>query len=453
MNDESWSLVEAFGLSEPGQLLAIVGGGGKSSLMFALARQLPGQVVMTTTTRIFAGQAQAAPAALVAGQPRAAPWPELAQALARHGRCLVTGPIQGDKATGVPLALPGRLLARPDVDYVLVEADGSRMRPVKAPAGHEPVIPPEATLVTPAAGIDALDGPIEQVAHRPQLVAALTGLREQDRLAPDSLARLLTDPSGGLKGAPERARVVPLLNKVESQAQWAAARRTAQHILKSGRVERVVLGALRRMGSAMEAHRRVTAVVLAAGQSKRMGRTKQLMPWGDSTVLGQTLATLAASLVHDILVVTGHEAQAVARVAAEAGLKTIHNPNYADGEMLSSLQTAVAALPADRAAVLVVLADQPMLAPATVDAILAGYWRGQGSLVAPEYGGQRGNPVLIDRPHFEALLALPSGAAPRALLRRHPEALHLVTVDDPAVLRDLDEPQDYQRWRPGRRDD
>jgi len=178
-----------------------------------------------------------------------------------------------------------------------------------------------------------------------------------------------------------------------------------------------------------------------------MGQTKQLLPWGETTILGQTLAAVQASLVHDILVVSGHQGQAVARVAAEAGLKTVHNPGYAAG-MLSSLQVALGALAEDRAAVLVVLADQPMLAPATIDAILAAYWQGRGSLVAPQYQGRRGNPVLIDRRHFGALLALPSGEAPRALLGRHPEALHLVQVDDPAVLRDLDDPEDYRRWRP-----
>jgi len=416
--------------------------------MFALAEQLPGRVVMTTTPRIFAAQMKAAPASLIAGPADPAEWPELARYLAIYGRCLVTGPLLGDKATGVAADLPGRLLARPDVDSVLVEADGSRMRPVKAPAGHEPVIPPESTVVVLAAGIDALDGPIEEVAHRPGLVAALTGLSEKDRLTPSTLARLLVDPAGGLKGTPDRARIIPLLNKVESDRQWTAARQTAQIILRNERVERVVLGALRRAGSAVEVQSRVTAVVLAAGESKRMGQAKQLMPWGKTTVLGQTLANLSASLVHDILVVTGHEAQAVAQIAAAAGAQTVHNTNYAAG-MLSSLQTAVAALPASRSAVLVVLADQPMLAPATVDAVLTGYWRGKGSLVAPTYQGRRGNPVLIDGRHFAGLLALAPGDAPRTLLQRYPEALHLAPVDDPAVVRDLDEPEDYERWRPG----
>ena len=123
MTAEARSLVDAFELHEPGQLVAIVGGGGKSSLMFALAETLPGRVILTTTTRIFAAQMKAAPAVLFAG-PNQVPdaWPELDRALDEHGRCLVVGRVVDQKARGVSLDLPGRLLARPDFDDVVVDA-------------------------------------------------------------------------------------------------------------------------------------------------------------------------------------------------------------------------------------------------------------------------------------------------------------------------------------------
>jgi molybdenum cofactor cytidylyltransferase len=456
MSNSYLSLVDAFELNHAGQLVAIVGGGGKSSLMFALAAALPDRVIMSTTTRIFATQMKAAPAVLFAGDwmpDDASPlhdWPELERRLAEFGRCLVVGRVSGDKAGGVPSHLPGRLLARPDVDYVVVEADGSRMRPCKAPAEHEPVIPPDSTLVVPTAGIDALSGPIADVAHRPERVADLTGLGPDEWLAPKTLAQLLIDPSGGLKAVPAAARVVPLLNKVESQEQLVAARQTARFILRCDRVRQVVLAALGTDEPLREVHKRVTAVVLAAGESKRMGRSKQLLPWGETTVLGQTLANLARSLVHETLVVTGHERQTITAIAINQGAPVVHNPDYAHGEMLSSLQVAVAGLPADRSAVLVMLADQPMVGSETIDRLLIAYWQGRGRLVAPLHDGRRGNPVIIDRCFFEELLALPPGGAPRTLLRRHPEELYLLAVDDAAVLQDLDNPADYQRWRPGK---
>jgi molybdenum cofactor cytidylyltransferase len=118
------------------------------------------------------------------------------------------------------------------------------MRPVKAPAAHEPVIPDATGLLVAVAGIDALSGPIREVAHRPERVGAITGLDPEQTMTPDALARLLTAPEGGLKGAPPAARVAVLINKVESPAQRDAARRVARGILREPRVERVAIGAL-----------------------------------------------------------------------------------------------------------------------------------------------------------------------------------------------------------------
>ena len=223
-----------------GDLVALVGGGGKTSLLLARGAAWPGGCVMTTTTRLGRYQLRRVPAWLLRSDGAAA----LARMVAAHGRCLVVENVRGDKALGVPPKQPGRWLARPDVDLVVVEADGSRRRPVKAPAPHEPALPPAVTLVVVMAGIDALAGPIQAVAHRPERVGAITGLAPQETLTPETLARLLTHPDGGLKGIPAAARVVVCLNKVETAAQQALAREVATHVLIEPRVERVVLAAL-----------------------------------------------------------------------------------------------------------------------------------------------------------------------------------------------------------------
>jgi molybdenum cofactor cytidylyltransferase len=126
----------------------------------------------------------------------------------------------------------------------VIEADGSRMLPVKAPAEHEPVVPVEADLLVAVAGIDALEQPIADVAHRPERVAAIEGLALSDHLTPETLARVLAAPDGGLKNLPAGARAALLLNKVETPAQREAARRVAQAALEMPQVERVAIGAL-----------------------------------------------------------------------------------------------------------------------------------------------------------------------------------------------------------------
>jgi molybdenum cofactor cytidylyltransferase len=233
-------LVDALDLGRAPGLVAVVGGGGKSSLLFALAECLPGRVVLTTTTRIFAAQMSRAAAVCTTADEG---WQDQLEAF--DGNLLVVGRVQGERAVGVPPDLPAEWLARPRVDWVVVEADGSRMLPVKAPADHEPVIPERTSLLVSVVGIDALDDPIERVAHRPERVADITGLAPSQHLTPEALGKLLTSPRGGLKGAPRDARVAVLINKVESSARREAAHRIADRVLREARVERVVIGALR----------------------------------------------------------------------------------------------------------------------------------------------------------------------------------------------------------------
>jgi molybdenum cofactor cytidylyltransferase len=125
----------------------------------------------------------------------------------------------------------------------------------------------------------------------------------------------------------------------------------------------------------------------------------------------------------------------------------LFNEQYASGEMLSSLQTAVDQLPENIDAVLVVLGDQPLVEPQTMDGILAAYRQGKGEIVAPQFDSRRGNPVLIGRGYFSELLALPPGSAPRDLVKKHP--IHLVSVASDSILQDIDDPQDYERLCPG----
>ena len=234
------ALVDALGLTAAPGLVSIVGGGGKSSLLFALGEELPGRVVLTTTTRIFAAQMNVAKQACSLDDPN---WEaRIAEGVAA---ILVVAGIEGERAVGIPRELPARILARPDVDWVVDEADGSRMLPVKAPAEHEPVVPAETSLFIVVVGIDALARPVGEIAHRPERVCELTGVGLDDHLTPETLAVLLGSSRGGRKGAPEGCRVAVLINKVESRDERRLAREIAQAVMREAAIERVLSGALR----------------------------------------------------------------------------------------------------------------------------------------------------------------------------------------------------------------
>lgn len=179
-----------------------------------------------------------------------------------------------------------------------------------------------------------------------------------------------------------------------------------------------------------------------------MQAPKPLLAWGKRTMLGQTLHNLSGSTVGGIIVVTGAEAQAVARIAVRYGARALFNPDYAAGEMISSLQTAIRALPDSCAGVLVVLADLPLIPTEIFSQVIAAFEHNESRIVVPAYKGQRGHPVLFGRHFFADLLALPPTGAPRDVLQAHPGAVYYLPVESDTILLDMDRPGEYERHRP-----
>jgi molybdenum cofactor cytidylyltransferase len=244
---ESVKLADALGVRDD-EVVALVGGGGKTTAMFRLAREIVergGRAITTTTTRIFAAQIALAPVHVPAAEATRA---RVAAALAGHRNVLVIGPREPDtgKAEGVSADLFRDLRAWFPDACLVNEADGSRMRPFKAPAAHEPVIPPATTLVVPVVGADVFGKPLrEEHVHRAELISALTGAPVGSAITPAIVARVLAHPDGGRKGVPAGARVVVMINKVDSLPDRSPAHETAERLLQDPAIHAVVLAAVR----------------------------------------------------------------------------------------------------------------------------------------------------------------------------------------------------------------
>lgn len=252
------ALADALGLTLD-DVVALVGGGGKTTAMFRLAREMVargGSAIATTTTRIFAAQIALSPAHVLAAQ---ATRERVVAALAVDRQVLVIGATSRStgKADGVSLDLFGRLREWCPGACILNEADGSRMRPFKAPAEHEPVIPAETTLVVPVVGADVFGKALDaEHVHRPELVSALARAPLGAPITPEIVARVLVHPDGGLKGVPVDARVVALINKVEMLPDRTPARETAERLLGAPGIRRVVLTNLRGEKPVLEVYQR-----------------------------------------------------------------------------------------------------------------------------------------------------------------------------------------------------
>jgi molybdenum cofactor cytidylyltransferase len=190
--------------------------------------------------------------------------------------------------------------------------------------------------------------------------------------------------------------------------------------------------------------KRVSAILLAAGTSSRMGQAKQLLPLGSSTVLAQTLAHTRAAAVDEVVLVLGSSAESIRHRLSLDGVKVVVNPSYEQG-MASSLRTGLSALDPQSAAALIILGDQPFTSPQTLDRIIQAYRDTGAPIVIPTWQGTRGNPVLLDRSLFSEALALQGDVGCRAIFSRHLEEILNVEVEENGVLLDIDDRADYER--------
>ena len=186
----------------------------------------------------------------------------------------------------------------------------------------------------------------------------------------------------------------------------------------------------------------IGAIILAAGQSRRMGRNKLLLPFGASTVLETIVTEMAAcEQVREVIVVTGHEPDRIAALLAPYPVRCVFNPAYARAEMLVSLQVGVRALAEEVQAALLVPGDYPRLRREVIQHVIDAHQ--PGALVIPSYQMKRGHPILIDRVWWPELLALPPTATLRDFIRAHEDHIRYVVVETDSVVKDMDTPEEY----------
>ena len=194
----------------------------------------------------------------------------------------------------------------------------------------------------------------------------------------------------------------------------------------------------------------IAAVLLAAGESRRMGRPKLTLPWGaGGSLIAQVVSRFREAGADPLLVVTGADRQAVERALDDSGAHCLFNPNYRQGEMLSSIKVGLGRLlDGDAEATLVAPADLPSLTVETLRSLLDHRRRSGADLIVPSYQMRRGHPVLIGRPQWQDVLELKEGETLRNFLRRMADQIDYVVVDDPGVIQDLDTLEDYERGAP-----
>ncbi|HYZ72390.1 MAG TPA: nucleotidyltransferase family protein [Chthoniobacterales bacterium] len=202
----------------------------------------------------------------------------------------------------------------------------------------------------------------------------------------------------------------------------------------------------------------VSTVVLAAGMSTRMGRNKLLLSFRDKPLVVHAVETLLASKVDEIIVVLGHESEKVweqleayaggaSKWAEKGRVRLIKNPDYRDG-LSTSVRAGVQAVSPEAGAIMIYLADQPLLEPGDVNRIIAGFAAAKEenkTIVVPFFKGERGNPVILDATLRDSILGIVGDVGCKGVIKRYPEKVYAIEMENDHVVRDVDDVQAYER--------
>jgi molybdenum cofactor cytidylyltransferase len=187
----------------------------------------------------------------------------------------------------------------------------------------------------------------------------------------------------------------------------------------------------------------LSVIILAAGESKRMGEAKQLMPLGKSTLLEQAIDNLLNSSVDETIVVLGHKAEEITRKIANKPVKVVINPDYQQGMSTSIVAGLIMVDPRSRA-VMLALGDQPLVASHTINQLIEAFNKNRKGIAVPTYQGRRGHPIIFDIKYKSELFKLKGDIGGREIIQNHPKDVFMVAVDSESVVSDIDTKDDYQ---------
>jgi len=424
--------------------IALVGGGGKTTLMFQLARDFGKKVICTTSTHLALDQLGAADKHFIITAPSDLPGPDVDFP---GDVLLFTGPQVETNRMGSPSpALLEDLAGLADSwdCPLIIESDGARKLPIKAPAEHEPPIPGFVNVVITVIGLSGLGKPLRgDWVHRPELYSKLVDLPLGETLESHHLIKGLISPEGGVKNIPPGARRILLINQIDSFPNWKTFYEQMDLLLDHFSL--VGFSVLEDQ-MLLEVHERIAGVVLAAGGSSRFGEPKQLLDWHGKPLVRHVVELATAGGLNPVVVVTGADHDAVSEALRGSRIEVACNPGWESGQS-SSVRVGIEALPGDLGGAVFLLVDQPLISPELIQKIVQQHQRTQAAIVLPVIEGNAGNPVLFDRQVFTDLTLLGGDVGGRALFEKFPVCQ--VAWGDKRSQEDIDTPEDYQRIRFG----
>ncbi len=415
-----------------GSVVSVVGSGGKTTLITALARELSRRCrvcVAASTKMEDPGEAAEQNAGNIHRILKGSP--AMAEPICQPGIYYAADEIaQGHKLHGFSREMVN--WAQKNTDVILIEADGSKRLPLKGWADHEPVVVPQTQITIGVIPVYLLGKPVsEENVHRFPLFSQITGAGPGDILTQEHLIRAISHPKG-LFGKAVGEKVL-FFSQVYDEAMAEAANAIAADP-RLDFIDKIVIGYLESV--------QVAAVIMASGFSRRMDANKLLLEHEGRPVVWRVMDSAAKAGFSRADVVTAYDE--IANMAQAMGLAVIRNRQPYLGQSQSVILGAGACRDMD--GIMFIPGDMPFLSPSVLKLLMDAFSETPQWIIRPMYGQKPGSPVIFPKRFFPELLELKGDTGGREVIQKHPQWVRTVAVDDVNAGRDIDTPEDARQW-------
>jgi len=412
-------------------------------MLFRAARQLKLKVLVSTTTHLACDETRLADRHFIASKMGDL---HLIESQLVGGVNLITGPqVSENRMGGLNESLIAGVRAIADQQHIplLIEADGSRQRPIKAPATHEPPIPSWVNTVAVVAGMSAVGQPLdENTVFRSEVFAKLCGKQPGELIWLEDIFKMILHSHGGLKNIPEKAEKIVILNQLDrSRINMEDIEGCRQQLLAD--YHSILVTSMEDEADEVKCRlENVAGIILAAGESTRFGKPKQLLTWKGKSFIRHVVEAAMQAVLQPVVMVLGAEADKVKNELDGYPINIIINQEWNSGQA-SSIVTGISSVMGQCGAALFLLSDMPQISADIINRCLKFQKYYDFTILAPRIHGQPGNPAMFDKRCFNDLQNLHGDAGGRQLFNRYP--VTWLDFEDSMLTFDVDSPEDYQR--------
>lgn len=421
-------------------MISFVGGGGKTSHMFTLANELKefGRVIVTTTTKILL--------------PRKDDYDNIV--MLEEGTDFLENPERGvtllgksikninkiNKVVGVDKNILDKIYENKSFQFILIEADGAKEKPLKASNETEPIIPDKTNINIGIIGFDALDEEVTKVCFREDRFKTITGKDSSDIVDDDSIISLINHEKGLFKETPEKCKRFFVISKCDDLEKQNRAKRLLEKVIDCCEVDKAFISSIHE--KVFKRHFiNVSAIIMASGLSRRMGRNKLIMKINGVPMVERVVRQCISSHIKETIVVYNKEE--VLNLIKDYPVKHVYNSDPEKGQSVSIKLGVNEADKSSPKGYMFLVADQPFIDSKLINTLLRNFIRNYDNIVLPIYDKKNGSPVIFPCYLSEKFNLLKGDNGGKDIIRNC-ENISKVYINDSTKGLDVDTEKEYE---------